>query len=136
MTDVERPTKVRKNKRSDTIAKPDVVVEMAEPVTTKKEDDEGARNRTRQLTVEDAPFEFLTPQQKEERLKAEEELGRLLEEAFAKNQENKKRARIMLGLVIGAGLGMVAAYLVKKNLFSATVEAALEAVDNIVEETK
>lgn len=134
MTDVERPTKVRKTKRSDTIVKPEVVIEMAEPVTTKKEEQESTRNRTRQLTVDEAPFEFLTPQQKEEHLKAEEELSRALEEAFEKNQENKKKARIMLGLVIGTGLGMFAAYLVKKNLFSVTAEAALEAVNNIVDE--
>lgn len=135
MTDVERPTKVRKNKRSDTIAKPEVVIEMAEPVTTKKEDEEGTRNRTRQLTVEEAPFEFLTPQQKEELIKAEQQMIREAEEREANEKENAKKARVMLGLVLGAGLGMFAAYLVKKNLFSATVEAAIETVNNIVDES-
>ena len=136
MTDIERPTKVRKTKRSDTVSKPDVVIEMAEPVTTKKEEEEGARNRTRQLTIEEVPFEFLTPQQKEKKI-LEADAERYREEQLRnKELENNNKAKVLLGLVLGAGLGMFAAYLVKKNLFSETVEAALEAVDNIVDKSQ
>lgn len=81
MGDVERPTKVRKTKRADTIAKPDVTIEMAEPVPTKREEKEDtAQNRNRQLNVDALPFEFLTPDQKEEVIRQkEEELHRVLD---------------------------------------------------------
>jgi deoxyhypusine synthase len=126
---------VRKTKRSDTVAKPDVTIEMAEPIK-KEEEDDGARNRTRQLTVEEVPFEFLSQQQKDEVLKEQalREMTETLEKI--KDHENSKKAKVLLGLVIGAGLGMFAAYLVKKNLFSVTVEAALEAVDDIVDKSQ
>ena len=134
MTDVERPAKVRKTKRSDTVSKPDVVIEMAEPVTTKKEDDDGARNRTRQLTVEDVPYAFLTPQQKEEVDREQEENRRQREEFYKRDKEEARKMKVLLGLALGAGLGMFAAYLVKRNLFTDAVEAAVETVNKIVDE--
>jgi hypothetical protein len=127
MSEPERPTKVRKTRKTDTVTKPDVSIEMAEPVS-KKEDDEGARNRTRQLNVDEVPFEFLLPAQKEAVLQEAEIFERVSVEKLKKDAENAKKAKILLGFVIGAGLGLCTAYLVKKNLLTPAVEAAIDAV--------
>lgn len=127
MSEPERPTKVRKTRKTDTVAKPDVSIEMAEPVS-KKEDDEGTRNRTRQLNVDEVPFEFLLPAQKEAILH-EAKIAELISVEELKNDaENAKKAKILLGFVIGAGLGLCTAYLVKRNLLTPAVEAAIDAV--------
>ena len=127
MSEPERPTKVRKTRKTDTVAKPDVSIEMAEPVS-KKEDDEGTRNRTRQLNVDEVPFEFLLPAQKEAILH-EAKIAELISVEELKNDAaNAKKAKILLGFVIGAGLGLCTAYLVKRNLLTPAVEAAIDAV--------
>lgn len=123
--DFERPTKVRKTRKADTI-KPDVSIEMAEPVA-KKDEDEGARGRTRQLNVDEVPFEFLSSAQKHAIAVEAAEAELLAVERQQEENANAKKARILLGFVIGAGLGVCAAYLVKKNLFSPALEAAITA---------
>jgi hypothetical protein len=133
MSEPERPTKVRKTKRSDTVSKPDVTIEMAEPLP-KKEEDDGAKNRTRQLNVEEVPFDFLTPQQKEELLKEYELAEEERRQKEFSEQQNSKKAKVLLGFIVGAGLGICAAYLVKKNLLGPVTEAALEAVSNATSE--
>ena len=136
MSEPER--KVRKTKRSDTVSKPEVTVQIAEPVTDikKEQEEERTRNRSRQLNVEAVPFEFLPSQQKEEILFNEhlEEMKRL--EEAEREAKNSKKAKALLGVFIGAGLGMWLAYLVKDKLFSPAVEAAVEAASVIVEDQK
>lgn len=127
MSEPER--KVRKTKRTDTISKPEVTVQVAEPVPeNKKEEEDGIKNRTRQLNVDTVPFEFLPQHQKEEIL-VQAHLDELQEqEAQLKEQENSKKARALLGVFIGAGLGMWLAYTVKGKLFSPAVKAVIDTV--------
>ena len=129
----ERASKVRKTRRNDTVDKPDTVVEMAEPI--KEPEEESGKNRLRQLSVDEVPFEFLSWEKKEEILKQK----RLEEEAEAerelKNAQSSKKAKALLGIFIGAGIGMWAAYLFKEKLFSPTVAAAIESVSDIVEKS-
>ncbi len=130
----ERPTKIRKSKRGDTVSKPEVVVEMAEPVETPEVEEEG-KLRRRQLTSSDVPFEFLPANVKEEILKKQEleEQERLAAEL--RNIQNTRKAKTLLGIFIGAGIGMYVAYLVKDKLFSPAMEAAIESASSIVEGT-
>lgn len=130
----DRPTKIRKSKRGDTVSKPDITVEMAEPVE-KPDIEEDGKLRRRQLTSTDVPFEFLPANVKEDILhkqKIEEEL-RIASEL--KNAENARKARTLLGVFIGAGIGMYVAYLVKDKLFSPAMEAAIESASSIVDDT-
>lgn len=132
MSEPER--KVRKTKRTDTISKPEVTVQVAEPVpeNKKEEEEDGVKNRTRQLNVDTVPFEFLPQHQKEEIL-AQARLDELQEqEAQLKEQENNKKARALLGVFIGAGLGMWLAYTVKGRLFSPAVKSV---IDTVVDES-
>lgn len=130
----ERPTKIRKSKRGDTVSKPEVVVEMAEPVETPEIEEDG-KLRKRQLTSTDVPFEFLPANVKEELIRRQEleEQERIVSEL--RNAQNTKKAKTLLGIFIGAGIGMYVAYLVKDKLFSPAMEAAIESASSIVEDT-
>ena len=128
----ERPTKVRKTKKNDTITpQPAISIEMAEPLTPEEEtlNVEDGRGRSRQLTVTDSdvPFEFLPPNKKEEILKAEKIRESLERQIREKEESSSKKAKTLLGVFIGAGIGLYIAYLVKDKLFSPAVEAAIEA---------
>ena len=130
----ERPTKIRKSKRGDTVSKPEVVVEMAEPVETPEIEEDG-KLRKRQLTSTDVPFEFLPANVKEDLIRRQEleEQERIVSEL--RNAQNTKKAKTLLGIFIGAGIGMYVAYLVKDKLFSPAMEAAIESASSIVEDT-
>lgn len=129
----ERPTKVRKSKRTDTIDKPDMIVEMAEPIKREQTEDEG-KGRLRQCTVDEIPYDFLPPDKKRDIEAHEAHLARTEAERAQKEANDTKRAKTLLGVFIGAGIGMYVAYLVKDKLFSPTVAAAIESVSSIVDE--
>lgn len=128
----ERPSKVRKSRRTDTINKPDTVVEMAEPLPEPTKEEEG-KGRNRQLTTDNVPFEFLPPAEREEILQAK--IRRDMAEEVKREQDelNGAKAKAILGIFIGAGIGMWAAYLLKDKLFPPAVAAAIEAASDIVE---
>ena len=132
----ERPSNVRKNRRGDTVSQaPETVIEIAEPVTPQEDErDSEPSTRPRRLTVDEVPFDFLSAEDKEkilrERERIEEEARRKLQE----DQINSKRAKALLGVFIGAGIGMYAAYLMKGRLFSPAVERVLENATEMVEQ--
>ena len=124
----EPPSKRRKTNKSRESERPPIITEMAQPIEEREEEEDRGRGRTRQLTVDEVPFDFLPPETK---AKLEEEAVReVLEELEQKETEEKAKfkAKTLLGLFIGAGLGMYFAYLVKDKFIGAvsTVAAVAE----------
>lgn len=125
----EPPAKRRRTNKNKDSEKPPITTEIAEPLVQEEEEERG-RSRTRQLTVDEVPFEFLSADAKAKI--EEEQIRRIFEEEEKKIAEDKAKlkAKTLLGLFIGAGIGMYFAYLMKGKFFS-----AVETASSIVEET-
>lgn len=123
----ERPAKSRKLRKNDV---PTTTVEMAEPVEKPVEE---PATKVRQLTVDAVPFDFLS-EEEQNKFRAAAEQNRKENEARKKEEEaNAKRARSLLGIFIGVGVGMYAAYLVKGKFFTPKLETVLNTAADIVE---
>lgn len=125
----EPPAKRRKTKNKEL---PSVSVEVAEPVPPTEEEVPGPRQRQCNLT--EIPYEFLTPSEKDEVDRTAAERERAAVEHAEKEKNDSKKARALLGVFIGAGIGMWAAYMLKGKLFSRSVEAAVESASKIIDE--
>lgn len=125
----EPPVKRRRTNKQKETDKPTIVTEIAEPLE-REEGEERGRNRIRQLTIDEPPFEFLPADVK---AKIEQTNERIALEELEKQETEKNaklKAKTLLGVFIGAGIGMYFAYLVKNKFFPAVETAA-----QILEET-
>ena len=107
------PTKTKKRSRKE-IARPEVVLEIAEPADQHEETEKPRFGR--QCNVDEVPYEFLDNQTKAQidAMLAEETLKEKLKEV--EDAKNAKKAKTILGLFIGAGLGMFLAYTARRHL--------------------
>lgn len=124
----EPPTKRRKTKNKEL---PNISIEVAEPAPAPEEDVPGPRQR--QCNLSEMPFEFLTPAEKaevEHAIKLEEQA---IAEKLEKENEDSKKAKTLLGVFIGAGIGMWFAYILRDKLFSKTVVKAVESASDIID---
>jgi hypothetical protein len=126
--DINPPSKTRKRKLKDT-SRPEVSIEMAEGVNNKETED---RPRVgRQCNLDDIPYDLLSPEIKQQ---VDEIVNETEKEALKKKKEeeaNIDRARTILGVFLGAGLGFFLAYTARNHIkrFFAVAEKVAEIVD-------
>lgn len=129
------PKKRKLNRKAGISEPPTVTVQIAEPVDTENrmetEEEEREKKRNgRQCNLDEIPFEFL-PEREREAIRMKEDVERQLKES--EDSANSKKAKTLLGIFIGAGIGMYLAYIVKDKFFSPAVVSAIENATNIID---